>query len=180
MQLIKNTDNIEVFDMFNKKYGQKVLSLFPELNEIEIHAVNHNNATTIAQKDLDEKDTFAFFFNEKENPKYAEIIINKDACKLFDFSEQELMAAIAHEIGHIIKRVRLNFVIIEQDEEIISDDYVCKIGLGSPLLSLLNKFVNSGFYLEKALEPIRQRIHIIERSIKQKENTDIATNIFQI
>ena len=171
MQLITNKTDLSIFDSFNRDYSINAISLCPELADIEIIAVHHYNSNQSARKIITEKDTFAYFLDSNITPKYAEIIINVEACELFELTDQEQHAAIAHEIGHVIFQLSSQKDYFQdQIEELFSDDYACKIGLKSSLLSILNKFVNSGFYTEEKLRPIWERISAIEN--KKDDNID--------
>ena len=69
------------------------------------------------------------------------------------------MAAIAHEIGHIVfffKSDKEKYV--GQAEEVYCDQFACKIGLAKPLYTLLNKLVLSGDYQEELVQQIKNRL----------------------
>lgn len=170
-KLIINKTNLEVFDTFVQKYGQKALVLYPEFDDIQIYAVSIFNTRYAEEVDFYEHDSFGFYFNYIAEPKYAEIIVNVETCRKMNFTEQEMMAAIAHELGHI-KYTNINEV-DEQDKfsEIYSDEFTCDIGLGKPLSSLLNKFINSGDFPEEMLQNIRERLMYISLNLQTSSFT---------
>ena len=158
-KLINNKTNLKVFDNFNEVYGAKALSFFPNFEEIQIYAVYHYDSSD--KDSFNAYDTFGFYYDYMLNPKYAEIIINEDSCIRFELTEPEMFAAIGHELGHIKykKQNRTNFQ--DQITEIDSDDFVCHIGLGRPLISLLNKLINSGDYPEELYQGMKERLFVL-------------------
>lgn len=64
------------------------------------------------------------------------IIINEELCSQLELTTNDKLAAIAHEIGHIIYFFLENKPI---DEELKADEFACKIGLSRELLGLLGK-----------------------------------------
>lgn len=80
----------------------------------------------------------------------AGIIINEPIIKNLKLTESEQLAAIAHEIGHIL------FFFLENKEdypgpngeEIYCDSIACKIGLSAEMLSIIIKLINDKNYSE--------------------------------
>jgi len=164
--LIINKTDLEVFDTFVQKYGENALVLYPEFDDIQIYAVSIFDTQYAEEVCFYEHDTFGFYFNYIVEPKYAEIIVNEKACRNMCLTEQEMMAAIAHELGHI-KYTNINEVDVQDKfSEIFSDDFVCEIGLGKPLSSLLKKFINYGDLPEELSQNIRERLMYISFNLQ--------------
>ena len=148
-QLIKNKTEFEVFDTFNEKYSELAISLCCFLAKFQIIAISTCNSEHIDDIGMKESDPFGCFIDKTEydaSSTYAEIVINKKKCEELELSDQEIHAAVAHEIGHVI------FFFIEDKEnkkdmeEVICDQYACRIGLADSLISLLDKLISSGDY----------------------------------
>ena len=101
-QLMTNKTNIEAFDIFNSEYGTKALSVCPELKNITIDAVCNYDSAHLAELNLNPNDAFAYYFYYQASQKNAEIVVNKDVIKRKNITIDATLAAIAHEIGHII------------------------------------------------------------------------------
>lgn len=159
--LINNKTNLKVFDTFNSDYGNKAISEYPEFVNILINAVGYKDSQFQDELCFEEYDTFGFYFNYLADPKWAEIIINEDTCLRQGLSEQEMLAAIAHELGHI-RYTDIN-KIDKQDQiaEIDSDDFACCIGLGKPLTSLLTKLIQYNGCPEELSKMIKERLSFI-------------------
>ena len=147
-QLIVNKTGIKSFDAFNNEgYSSQVISLCYLLEKFHIYLVNSNETLYAKEAQLNENDAFAYYLNKEgydASSTYAEIIVNTDVCHKLGLTEQELLAAVAHEVGHIILYFSDNKEILTDfDEEILSDKVACKIGLSKPLHSLLHKLLNS-------------------------------------
>ena len=161
-QLVINRTNISAFDTFNREYALKAISICNILSKFQIIAVDYNDSLYVDKIDLKEYEAFGNYINKEEydaSSTYAEIIVNEIVCSKFRLSEPEIMAAIAHEIGHIVfffKSDKEQYV--GQAEEVYCDQFVCKIGLAKPLYTLLNKLVLSGDYQEELVQQIKNRL----------------------
>ena len=76
--LILNKTYIEAVDDFNRLYGQKAISICPELYNITISAVYHDDSQHLSELNLNSNDAFAYYFSFEAPPKIAEIIINEE------------------------------------------------------------------------------------------------------
>lgn len=122
--LIKNKTSIGTLDLFNESFSSIAISLCPLLNKFSIYIVSHLKTNHANETLFNENDTFSYYLRKEEedaSSTYAEIIVNEDLCNNLSFTIQEMLAAIAHEIGHIIMfleqirmlfRVKKNFVVI--------------------------------------------------------------------
>ena len=102
---------------------------------------------------MKENDVFAYYLDKKDynaSSTYAEILVNIDKCKKLCLTDQEMLAALAHEIGHIIMFFREDKEHFNgQALEASCDQYACMLGLTVPLSSLLDKLVRLGEYPEE-------------------------------
>ena len=164
-QLVINRTNISAFDTFNREYALKAISICSILGKFQIIAVDYDDSLYVDKKDLKEYEAFGNYINKEEydaSSTYAEIIVNESVCSKLRLSEQEMMAAIAHEIGHIMfffKSDKEKYG--GQAEEVFCDQFACKIGLAKPLNTLLNKLVLSGDYKEELVRQMKNRIIFI-------------------
>ena len=161
-----NKTDIEFLNSFNDEFSSVAISLCPLLKKFSIYIVNHNTTDYADVAQLNENDAFAFYINKEEedaSSTYAEIIVNKDLCNTLKLTKQEIKAAVAHEIGHIITFFRTDKDKFQkQDEEYYSDSYACRMGLTIPLSFLLNKLIESGLYSESQVLLIKKRLSSIE------------------
>lgn len=166
-QLIRNKTNLDVFDIFSKEYGQKAIALFPDFKKIQINAVYHNNSSD--KDSFNKYDAFGFYYDFQSELKYAEIIINIDACMKLKLTEMEMIAATAHEMGHI-RYTEINQTTYQgEDVELECDDFACSLGLGKPLYSLLKRLIDSDLCPEELLQIINERLFVI--SVKRKDDS---------
>ncbi len=147
-QLIINKTGIESFDTFNNEgYSSQAISICYLLEKFHIYLVNFNDTLYAKEAKLNKSDAFACYINKEEDDAsstYAEIIVNMDVCHKLGLTGQELLAAVAHEVGHIILYFREDKeTLTESEKEILSDKYACKMGLSKPLHSLLQKLIDS-------------------------------------
>lgn len=158
--LIVNKTKFEVFDTFNSKYASKAISICPVLGKFQIVAMNYDESSNIHDVDLKDYEAFGSYINKagtEPSSTYAEIIINERVCDRTKLSEQEMIAAIAHEVGHIIFYFKTNKEDFQgQAEEVSCDTYACRMGLAIPLYSLLEKLIKTGNY---QLELVNQMIN---------------------
>lgn len=163
--IINNTD-IVILNAFNEDYGNTAIELCPLLSKFQIIVVNHYNTKYASDADINENDTFAYYLNkenEDASSTYAEIIVNKELCEKLHFTDQEYLAAVAHEIGHIVLFFSSKKELIKGEwEEMISDIFACRMGLSLPLSSLLKKLVSSGFYSNGQIQLMKKRLSNIE------------------
>ena len=145
-QLINNKTGLEVFDTLNEKYSEIAISLCYILAKFQIIAISTYDSKHIGDIGMNESDTFGCFIDKTEydaSSTYAEIVINKKKCEELELSNQEIHAAIAHEIGHVIFYFIKDKENKKDMEEVICDQYVCRMGLADSLASLLDKLICS-------------------------------------
>ena len=137
--LIINKTYIKAINDFNRQYGLKAINICPELSYITINAVYHNDSQHLSELNLNINDAFAYYFYYEAPPEIAEIVINEEVLLRQRLENEDIQAAIAHEIGHIISIENYGNCYSGLAAEVLSDDYACKIGLRKPLMSLLKK-----------------------------------------
>jgi hypothetical protein len=164
-KLLYNKTNIKEFDSFNDGFSLRAVSLCPLLNKFQINVVNHDKTTHVKDGDINDNDAFVYYLNKEgkdASTTYAEIIVNEEMCKHLQLTEEEIWAATAHEIGHIIIFFRSDKEDIQgQTEEICSDYYACKMGLATPLSSLIQKMINFCLYEDWQVKLMQKRLYFI-------------------
>ena len=164
--------NIECFDTFNQRYKTKVYEICPLLKEFSINVYTtdeykelletHSKTPVIDNVDKEAFSTYIFKHTPSAKDTISGIIINEKLCLELKVSSRDKLAAIAHEIGHIM------FFFLEDkqiDEEFKADDFACKMGLSEELLGLLEKLKNSGVYNEATTYHLGLRIEAIRRRV---------------
>ena len=164
--MINNNTNIEILNSFNEEFSHAAIEICPFLSKFQIIIVNHSDTKYASEANLTENDTFAYYLtkeSEDASSTYAEIIVNKELCEKLQFTNQEYQAAVAHEIGHIIFYFNSYKDMFQGEaEEIISDNYACRMGLSLPLSSLIKKMMSSGLYSDIQVQLMKKRLSVIE------------------
>ena len=163
--MVINKTNISAFDTFNSEYALKAISICNILSKFQIIAVDYNDSLYVDKIDLKDYEAFGFYINKvgiEPSSTYAEIIVNERVCERMGLSEQEMIAAIAHEVGHIIFYFKTNKEDFQgQAEEVCCDTYACRMGLAIPLCSLLEKLIDSGDYQMELVNQMKNRLFYI-------------------
>lgn len=164
--IIINNTSIQLFNAFNRNYSSRIVEICPLLNEFAIHVVEHTKSNYWNVASCNDYDSFAYFLNKESADvasTYAEIIVNIEMCNKLEFNEEEMFAALAHEIGHVITYFRADKKSFNiQQEEIISDRYACKIGLGTPLETVIKKMIESGYYPNDLIAQMNTRLMFLK------------------
>lgn len=161
--MLTNKTNLEIIDSFNNtEYCERLIALFPKLKGVDINVVNYKESEYAIESDFQSYDAFVYYIPNPrsiELPIYAEILINEEAIKEFGLTENEIFAALVHEIGHITITVELQgkSPLPIEFEELTCDNNVCQIGLAESMSSLLRKLFHLGKYssIQNALMSIR-------------------------
>lgn len=167
-QLIINRTGIKGFDAFNNEgYSARAVLLCPPLSKFKINLVEHSKTKYSKEIDLKENDAFTYYLYQKTDNDassvYAEIVVNEEVCNELCLTEQEQLAAIAHEVGHIMLHFRNDKESLSVSmEELESDLYACKMGLQKPLYSLLQKMYDSHLYSEEQETLFHKRLSYIK------------------
>jgi len=163
-ELIINSTGISAFDSFNGEYSSKAIEICDLLMQFQIKIV-HDYDSLFAEDVMRENDAFGYYLDKgsyNASGTYAEIIVNVSMCKRLCLTDAEMLAAVAHEVGHIILFFHEKKAWSHGDgEEMQCDDYACKMGLKEEMVSLLNKMIDSGEYEQEKTECFRRRIEYI-------------------
>ena len=175
MLIINNTSN-PIYYAFELKYADKIISQKDILNKIQIEVINiedylqqKENLPIIENVEEQVMSCYILKNDESITSTIAGIVINPSFIERLSLSEQEIMACLAHEIGHIA------FFFIENKEsyssfcqEAYADEYAQTIGLGGHLCSALNKLIKSELYCENLTKLIHTRIKLIKMFAQTK------------
>lgn len=146
-----NLDNTEIFNRFYKKYRNRVVSINTEINVCCSTSGKGNISNNEYTKDLIKDTPYSC------NTYYKEIIKSDEVCKSCNLDNDEEMALIAHELGHMY--IAYNNIKYE-NEEFEADDYVKNFGLSSHLKSALHKMLKSNLS-PKQNDELQKRIERI-------------------
>lgn len=160
--LIINHTRIRAFDTFNEQYSAKAIEICQLLKEFQIYLVLDYDSQYFNSVNMEENDPFGYYIEVKTgraSDAIAEIMVNKTLCERLELTAQEMLAAVAHEVGHIMfyfhtEKEKWKGI----DEEMICDEYVCRMGLKDEMVSLLKKMIDSGKYELEQTFSFRQRI----------------------
>lgn len=168
MELFYNTSN-EAFKAFEKLYEPNVYTVCDLLKKfsINVHTLNEYKKLLETFPKLPiveniEKDLFGcYVLKETKDVKdtISGIIINEELCSQLELSINDKLAAIAHEIGHIM------FFFLENkqiNEELKADEFACKMELSVELLGLLEKIKGANIYNEVITKHLELRLRVIK------------------
>lgn len=168
MKLFSYTGLVE-FNIFEEKYNSNVYSVCNTLKKfsINVHTIDeYKDLLKITSKlpiiENVDKDLFGCYVLKETNnaqDTISGIIINEELCSQLELTTNDKLAAIAHEIGHIIYYFLENKPI---DEELKADEFACKIGLSRELLGLLGKMKKANIYDETTSKYLERRLMAIK------------------
>lgn len=166
MTLLENNTNLSTFDKFAKKYDSSIINICPYLGRFSIKIFDLNEYVAIKDSktitiDNVENEPLSYYIIQKDKTDAstvdAGIVFNRLICKNLKFSEEEVMAAIAHEIGHIMFFYHEENDGNKQTEEIFADSIACQLGFKEPLLRIIDKLISSDRYTEDLHAQMRTR-----------------------
>lgn len=128
MVVFKNIDGIDIVDSFLRLYGNIISGLFIDRDVV----INIRNA------ELKGKNHYHDLMARINN----DIFVSEKECGLIGLSEAEIFAALAHEIGHILYKADA----FRPDSENIADQLAADLGLGSQMISVIEKIIESRRY----------------------------------
>lgn len=161
-----NHTNNKIFDDFEHKYKDDIYALFPHISDIEIHFFNteqYQQLEDVPGFDTLDYDAFAFSCNRINDIVIANVIFSPSICSALNFSFDELTAAIAHEIGHIIHY--FNTALVDAPciyTEMKADEVVAQLKLRKPLIKVLEKLIQSGKYSVSQCNDMTKRIMFLK------------------
>lgn len=164
-ELILNKTGINIIDDFNVEYATQAIEICPLIREFQILVLYYNQSKHKKQLCLKKYDAFGYYISDEDgqaSSTYAEIAINEHALNELSLMPQEILAALAHEIGHIMlffntKREQYK----GQGIEVYCDQIACRIGLAKPLKSLLEKLLQNEHLPHELIQQIKNRIQFI-------------------
>ena len=164
-----NQTNIVEFDIFERRYNDILFKEYPYLREYRIICCTQDQYKKLEGApflDCSEIDSFCFSFNDETKDcvgsPFVAIIVCEEICYKLGFTQEEMFAAIAHEVGHItnantfLKNAHVSW------QEIFADKIATDLGLSEPLISLIEKLKNSHLYTEEQISLFNMRIKKIE------------------
>lgn len=119
-----NCDNISIVDNFINLFENSINRLFPERDiDICIHSLPDSENT---YGDIMARINRDIYISEKE-------------CGRIGLSDTEILAAISHEVGHILYKAYSHL----PDSEQRADTLAAELGLGSQMISVIEKIIDS-------------------------------------
>lgn len=145
MQLI-NRQNIEIVDVFIRLFGELVSSLAPHFTEpIEFKILK------------DEENQYHDIMARVGRTIY----LSPSEIGSVGLSDTEVLAAIAHEIGHIVYHTHA----WQPDCEQRADMWAAQLGLGSQMIAAIEKFIESRRY-RTLTSLLVERIHFLQNMLR--------------
>ena len=154
---IEQHQKYPIFGRFNALYGDTIVDNWPQLGKftIQVLTTEEFEADTHGLPPVDDIEEQPFFCSSNQTEAKAEttiagIMFNPQLIARYGLTEEEQIASIAHEIGHIVLRFREKDGNYEQPQsiEIFADKIACQLGLAKPLLSTIEKIENSGVFTD--------------------------------
>lgn len=168
-KLFNNHTSDNIFQEFEQKFRSILYQKYTHLSALCI------DCYTVSQYKLQENvplieglsnDTFAYSIDVKsdgvQRAVFVAIILSPELYELFNFTEMEKMAAIAHEVGHIIHY--FNEALSTAGTmmiEIKADEVAAQLGLAEPLKSVLHKLKSSKRYSKEQCQLMDLRIQML-------------------
>lgn len=168
-KLFNNHTSDNIFKEFEQRFRSILYQGYPHLSTLCIDcytASQYKQQENIPQIEWQSSDTFAYSIDLKsdgvQRTVFAAIILSSELCELFNFTRMEKMAAIAHEVGHIIHHFNnaLNGAGTMM-KEIKADEIAAKLGLAVPLKSVLHKLKSSERYSKEQCKLMDLRIQVL-------------------
>ncbi len=141
-----NRQDIEIVDVFVRLFGEPVAE-----------AATHYNMPIIFKR-LDRDDNR---YNDIMVSMGNTIYISMEEIGSIGLSDTETLAAIAHEIGHIVYGAHGWWPDCEQRADMLA----AKIGLGNQMISAIEKFIDSRRYRPLTSELVG-RIHFLQNMMR--------------
>lgn len=145
MRLI-NTDGIEIVESFIRLYGEAVENI----------ARHYDGDIYFRQLRRDENE-----YNDIMGRVGQTIYISTEEVGRLGLTKPEILAAIAHEIGHIVYHTRSWQPDCEQRADMMAAD----LGLGSQMISAIEKIIESRRY-RKLTAMLVGRIHFLQNMMR--------------
>ena len=145
MQFI-NRQDIEIVDIFVRMYGTLIEELAP-------HSVEPIEFRLLKDEENDYRDIMCRMGRT--------IYISPTEAGKIGLSDTEMLAAIAHETGHIVYQTNP----WQPDSEQRADMWAAQLGLGSKMISAIEKILDSRRY-KKLTSLLVERIHFLQNMMR--------------
>lgn len=146
-----NHTALKVFDVFSAKYYDYLVSKYPHFKKFVVHCYYLKDYITLGNVPSLEGmpySAFEYTYDDKKIPAngnfFSAVIVNETLCEQLKFSEDMLLACIAHEVGHII--YQSNETIMNANNwyfEIIADSVSSELNLTEYLIAVLKRMKDS-------------------------------------
>lgn len=155
--------DVSPFELFSQKYAKILYDYCPALSKVTIQVY------ALSKKAMDEDNIPSPYLYSVSENMCVKLGFNKDMIYDMALTIAEQMAAIAHEIGHIIYQFLENKTYYS--EESFADEVVCKLGLTTEIYSVLCKLENSGFYSDSCARFEMRKVYV-SKYCKNNSNID--------
>lgn len=145
MQLI-NRQNIEIVDVFIRLFGEPVSRL-----------ASHSTAPIEFKILKDEENRYHDIMARVGRTIY----LSPTEIGAIGLSDTEVLAAIAHEIGHIVYQTHA----WQPDCEQRADMWAAQLGLGDQMIATIEKFIESRRYRDLT-SLLVERIHFLQNMLR--------------
>lgn len=168
-RLFNNHTSDDIFWEFEQKFKPILYLKYAHLSTLRIDcytATQYKQQERVPLIEDLNNDTFAYSidveFDEGQRIVFAALIFSPELCELLNFTEMEKMAAIAHEVGHIIHHFNESLINAgTMMVEIKADEVAAKLGMVEPLKSVLHKLKSSKRYSKEQCQLIDLRIQML-------------------
>ncbi|MDE6143261.1 MAG: hypothetical protein K2F94_04215 [Muribaculaceae bacterium] len=142
----KNCDNIDIVDSFIRIFGGMLADIAPHYDGVIEFRL-------LTDRDNDCQDIMGRIGNV--------VYFSEEEVSRIGLSDVEILASLAHEVGHIVYNTR-NWDI---DCEHRADMLAAEIGLGSQMISAIDKILKSRRY-NKLTSKLIGRIHFLQNHMR--------------
>ena len=144
--LFRNRDNIEIVDSFIRLFGGLI-------NEIASHYKGDIEFRILREEENEFHDIMGRVGNT--------IYVSPKEVGLIGLSDVEMLAALAHEVGHIVYNTRG----WDPDCEQRADMLAAELGLGAQMISAIEKILDSRRY-NRLTAMLIGRIHFLQNMMR--------------
>ena len=164
--LFHNHTSDIAFQKFEEQFESILHKEYPHINSfyIDCYTIDQYKQLDEVPNIMDMKnDTFAYSVDvkilDKQRTVFAAIIYSPALCEILNFTEEEKLASIGHEVGHIIHYFNENLIgASSMMIEVKADEVVTKLGWAEHLKSVLQKLQSSNLYSREQCQLMDLRI----------------------
>lgn len=159
----------DAFRIFESRYKDILYLHYAHLRKFSIHCYTfeqYRNLSNVPILDSFSNDTFAYAVYRLKDSElsntFAAIVFSPAQCGVLSFCQEEYLAAIAHEVGHIIHYFNENLNgVNELVREMKADSIAIELGLSDYLKSVLGKLKESGLYNNAQCSMMTMRTNLL-------------------